>query len=671
MNTHAPIKPQSALANCIRALSFDAVEKANSGHPGAPMGMADAATVLYEKHLKFDASTPGWFDRDRVVLSNGHASMMLYSLLYLTGYPEMTIEEIENFRQYGSKTAGHPEYGDAPGIETTTGPLGQGIGAAVGMAIAERLLREQYGKDIVDHYTFVFCGDGCLMEGVGQEATSLAGHLKLSKLILLYDDNSISIDGPTSIAFTDDIPKKFEALGWRVIKTDGNDAQAVDKALTEAKKDVGKPTMIDMKTIIGYGAPDKQGTEESHGSPLGKEEIEKTRKALHWTSPPFVIPDELLNRWRDIGRRGVGEREKWQERVGRLSEDVRKEFERRTRGDLPEGFDRIVNEAKAKMIAEPKDVATRKGSQMALETLCKALPEMVGGSADLSGSTSTQPKVLSESYTPEKPARYIHYGVREFAMAAAINGMASHSGVIPYGGTYLTFSDYCRNAIRLSAIMGLRSIFVMTHDSIGLGEDGPTHQPIEQLASLRAMPDINVFRPCDSVETLECWALALKSAKRPSLFALSRQDTPQIRKEHTDENLCARGAYVIRSFGGERDVTFLSTGTEVAIAIEAAERLSREGFGVAVVSMPSWDIFESQTRAYRQEVLGSAPRLAIEAAGKFGWTRYVDSEDDVVGLVGFGKSAPAKVLYQKFGITADALLEKARAKLMTGSAARA
>ena len=664
MTTHATIRPQSPMANCIRALSMDAVEKANSGHPGAPMGMADAATVLYERHLKFDASAPFWPDRDRVVLSNGHASMMLYSLLYLTGYPEMTIEEIRNFRQYGSKTAGHPEYGMAPGIETTTGPLGQGLGAAVGMAMAERILSAEFGKDVVDHRTYAFCGDGCLMEGVGQEAVSLAGHLKLGKLTVLYDDNSISIDGATSLAFTDDIPAKFRALGWQVIKCNGNEPEEVDEALKEARADDSRPALIDMTTIIGYGAPKKQGTEKAHGSALGAEEIAAARRTLGWTSEPFVIPDELLERWRSIGRSGAQAREAWEERLGKLSDDRRNEFERRQEGRLPADFDHVVAAERDRLVDNPQKLATRKSSQNALEVLTAAIPEMIGGSADLTGSNNTDTSSTVPSFTPDQPGRYVHYGVREFAMATAMNGMSTHGGVIPYGGTFLTFSDYCRNGIRLAALMHTRTIFVMTHDSIGLGEDGPTHQPVEQLAALRAIPNLNVFRPADPVEALECWALALKSDKRPSLLALSRQGVPQLRNEKTSENLCARGAYVIRTVGeGDRDLTILATGTEVSIAVDAAERLGQEGFTVAVVSMPSWELFQSESKAYRDRTLGSAPRLAIEAASKFGWTRYVDSEDDVVGLETFGHSAPGDVVYEKMGITAEALVERARARL--------
>jgi transketolase len=663
MNT-VDIRPQSLMANCIRALTIDAVEAAQSGHPGAPMSMADAATVLFEKHLKFDASAPHWPDRDRVVLSNGHASMMLYSLFYLTGYPEMTIDQIRNFRQYGSKTPGHPEYRLTPGIETTTGPLGQGLGAAVGMAITEKILAAEFGKEVVDHRTYAFCGDGCLMEGVGQEAVSLAGHLKLGKLTVLYDDNSISIDGPTELAFTDDIPAKFRSLGWHVIMADGLDPESMDRALREVRSNEDRPTLIDMKTIIGYGAPHKQGTAKAHGSPLGPEEAAAAKKALGWHYEPFVIPDELLDRWRAIGARGARDRAAWEARHADLPEATRKEFDRRQKGDLPAGFDRLIKETRDRLVDKPEKLATRKASQNALEVLTAALPEMVGGSADLTGSNNTDTKALEPAFTPEHPGRYIHFGVREFAMAAALNGMATHGGIIPSGGTFLTFSDYCRNGVRIAALMGVRSIFVMTHDSIGLGEDGPTHQPIEHLAALRAIPNLNVFRPCDPVETLECWALALKSDRRPSLLALSRQSVPQLRLEKTDENLSARGAYVIRQIGGkERDLTILATGTEVEIAVRASEELAKNGITVAIVSMPSWELFQAETGTYRDEVLGSAPRLAIEAAVKFGWTRYVDAEDDVIGLESFGHSAPGEVVYEKMGITAGALVARARKKL--------
>ena len=511
MTVTARINELFQLANCIRALSIDAVEAANSGHPGMPMGMADAAAVLFAKHLKFDPADPVWPDRDRFVLSNGHGSMLLYSLLHLTGYADMTVEELKSFRQWGSKTAGHPEYGHAGGIETTTGPLGQGLAGAVGMAIAERSLSGTFGSEIVDHRIYVFCGDGCLMEGVGQEAVSLAGHLRLGKLTVLYDDNDITIDGSTSLAFSDDIPAKFAACGWHVARVDGHDAAAIDVALTLARGQSDRPTLIALKTIIGFGAPTKAGKSSSHGAPLGAAEAAGAKATIGWTSPPFEIPQPLLSAWREIGSRGASTRAKWRERLQALPEAQRAEFERRINGDLPENFGETVAAAKSLLIQKPQTVATRKASQIALETLTSALPEMIGGSADLTHSNLTRVAAVDSDFGPDRSGRYVSYGVREFAMAAAMNGMAVHGGIIPYAGTFLVFSDYARNAIRLSAIMGTRVVYVMTHDSIGLGEDGPTHQPIEHLASLRAIPNLNVFRPADTVETLECWALALQS----------------------------------------------------------------------------------------------------------------------------------------------------------------
>lgn len=652
------------LANCIRALSIDAVEAANSGHPGMPMGMADAAAVLFSNHLKFDATDPTWPDRDRFVLSNGHGSMLLYSVLHLTGYADMTIDELRNFRQWGSKTAGHPEYGHAAGVETTTGPLGQGLAGAVGMAIAERILADTFGSEVVNHRTYVFCGDGCLMEGVGQEAVSLAGHLRLGKLTVLYDDNDITIDGSTSLSFSDNIPAKFSACGWRVESIDGHDPAAIDAALTDAREQSDRPTLIALKTVIGFGAPTKAGKSSSHGAPLGAAEAAGAKAAIGWTAAPFEIPPVLLSAWREIGSRGAGARAEWRNRLEALPEALRVEFKRRFSGDLPETFGDVVAAAKASLIQKPQAVATRKASQIALETLTAALPEMIGGSADLTHSNLTRVPAVDSDFGPEHSGRYVSYGVREFAMAAAMNGMAVHGGIIPYAGTFLVFSDYARNAIRLSAIMGTRVIYVMTHDSIGLGEDGPTHQPIEHLASLRAIPNLYVFRPADTVETLECWALALQARRTPSVLALSRQNVPQLRTDTGAENLSARGAYVIRESDGPRDITLLATGTEVSLAIEAAVRLEGDGLGVAVVSLPCWELFEAQPADYRQQTLGTAPRIAVEAAGKFGWTRYVASEDDVIGMSDFGASAPAETLYQKFGITADAIV--ARATILLG-----
>ncbi|WP_114215997.1 transketolase [Ochrobactrum sp. 3-3] len=665
MNFAPPVSDMLQLANCIRALSIDAVDAANSGHPGMPLGMADAAAVLFSKHLKFDASAPKWADRDRFVLSNGHGSMLLYSALYLAGYKDVSIDELKNFRQWGSKTAGHPEYGHTEGVELTTGPLGQGLASSVGMAIAERALADQFGKDIVDHRTYVFCGDGCLMEGVGQEAISLAGHLRLGKLIVLYDDNGITIDGSTEIAFTDDIPAKFKACGWNVEKVDGHDHDAIDAALTRAKAQSHRPTLIALKTVIGYGSPNRAGTSGVHGAPLGAAENAATKAALGWTAEAFEIPAPLLNAWREAGARGASEREAWQKRVDALPVSERAEFDRRIAGTLPESFQKTVADAKQRLLDKPQNVATRKASQIALESLTAALPEMIGGSADLTHSNLTRVPAVDSDFTPEKSGRYVSYGVREFAMGAAMNGIAVHGGFIPYGGTFMVFSDYARNAIRLSALMGVRVIHVLTHDSIGLGEDGPTHQPVEHLASLRAMPNLHVFRPADTIETLECWAVAVSDPHTPSVLALSRQNVPQLRTDN-GENLSARGAYVLREAKGERQITLLATGTEVSLAVKAAEKLAEEGIATAVVSMPSWDLFEKQSKEYRNGVLGDAPRIAVEAAGKFGWTRYVDSEDDVIGMDGFGASAPAEVLYEKFGITAEAIIARAKFLLEQG-----
>lgn len=652
-----------SLANCIRALAIDGVEAANSGHPGAPLGMADAATVLFANHLKFDASRPDWPDRDRFVLSNGHASMLLYALLHLTGYADMTLDQLKAFRQLGSRAAGHPEYCHAKGIETTTGPLGQGIAGAVGMAMAERRLADEFGSEVVDHYTYVFVGDGCLEEGVGHEAVSLAGHLGLGKLIVLYDDNGITIDGPTSVSFSEDVRARFAACGWHVQSCDGHAADAVDAAIAAARKETGRPSLIALRTVIGYGSPNKAGKESSHGSPLGAKEAAATKAALHWTSGPFEIPENLLARWREIGARGAKARVAWEERLASLSGEAREEFIRRDLRALPANYAAAVGELKAKLFAEPQKVATRRASQIALEVLTAIVPEMIGGSADLTGSNLTRVPAVDSQFTRDASGRYVGYGVREFAMSAAMNGMSVHGGLIPYGGTFLVFSDYARGAIRLSALMGVGTIYVMTHDSIGLGEDGPTHQPVEHLASLRAIPNLMVFRPADAVETLECWDIAVRNRNRPSLLALSRQAVPQLREEGEPiaENRAERGAYVIRSYGNRRDVTILATGTEVALAVEAAETLHMDGVAVAVVSMPSWELFAAQPKAYRTEVLGSAPRLAVEAAGKFGWTRYVDSEADVIGLEGFGASGPAEQLYAEFGITRQAIVDKAKA----------
>jgi len=645
-----------ALANCLRALAIDAVNTANSGHPGAPMGMADAATMLFRKHLKFDASAPDWPDRDRFILSNGHASMLLYGLLHLTGYADMTLDQIRNFRQWGSITAGHPEWGHAKGVETTTGPLGQGLATAVGMALAERALAAEF-PDLVDHRTWVMLGDGCLQEGIGQEAISLAGHLGLGKLNLLYDDNDITIDGPTSISFSEDIPARLKACGWHVITCDGHDAKALDAAMTAAKAETKRPSLIAMKTTIGFGSPNRAGTAKAHGAPLGEEEGALAKANLGWDSTPFEIPAQLAANWHAIGTRGTDARIAWEAKLA--ASEHSESFTARVAGHLPETYERAVAMARASLFENPQKVATRKASQIALEHLTETIPAMIGGSADLTGSNLTRVPAVDSQFTAENPGRYIGYGVREFGMVAAMNGLALHGGLKPYGGTFLVFSDYARNAIRLAALMGLGVTYVMTHDSIGLGEDGPTHQPVEHLASLRAIPNLNVFRPADAIETLEAWDIAVRSEGTPSLLALSRQDVPQLRQAGS-ENLTRCGAYIIREFGKERDITLLATGTEVSLAVEAAEILHAEGYASAVVSMPCWELFDAQPETYREEVLGSAPRIAVEAASAFGWTRYVDREADVIGMPGFGASAPAERLYAEFGITTEAIVARAK-----------
>jgi transketolase len=670
-STAAPIAPPLpeprnpelfTLANALRVLAMDAVERAKSGHPGMPMGMADVATVLFRDFLKFDAADPDWPDRDRFVLSAGHGSMLLYGLLHLTGYAEMTLDELKHFRQLGSRTAGHPEYGHAKGIETTTGPLGQGIGNAVGMAIAERLLAAQFGADLVDHRTYAICGDGCLMEGISHEAISLAGHLKLAKLTLLWDDNSISIDGSTALAVSDDQVARFKASGWNAEHVDGHDTDAVAAALARAQKS-DRPSFIACRTTIAFGAPTKAGTAAAHGAPLGAAEIAGARERLGWPYPPFVVPEEIRAPWRAIGRRGAPAAAQWRQRLDAAPAEKRAEFLRRQSGTLPSGSAAAIEQAREKFAAEAPKLATRQCSNLVIEALAPAMPELVGGSADLTGSNLTKAK-SQKPVTPEDFAgNYIHYGVREHGMAAAMNGIAVHRGLIPYGGTFLIFTDYCRPAIRLSALMKQRVIYVMTHDSIGLGEDGPTHQPVEQLAALRAIPNLLVFRPADGVETAECWALALSEPHAPSVLSLTRQGIPTLRRGAQGDNLCARGAYVIAESDGPRQVTLLATGSEVHLALAARETLKGKGVAAAVVSMPCWELFDRQDAAYRGSVLGSAPRLAIEAASAFGWSHYVGEAGTVIGMPGFGASAPAEELYPHFGITAEKLVEAALARL--------
>jgi len=649
------------MANAIRALSMDAVEKAKSGHPGMPMGMADVATVLFTRVMKYDPSDSHWADRDRFILSAGHGSMLIYSLLYLTGYERPTIEDIKNFRQLHSPCAGHPEYGELPGVEMTTGPLGQGLATSVGFALAERHLNAQFGDDLVNHYTYVIAGDGCLMEGVSQEAISLAGHLGLGRLIVLWDDNNISIDGPISLASSEDMAKRFEAAGWHVQSVDGHDPEAVEKAIRAAQLDP-RPSLIGCKTVIGYGAPNKQGTSATHGSPLGASEVAAAREALGWSHAPFEIPADVLNAWREAGKRGAADHAAWAERLAKAPADVRAEFERRMRGELPANFREAIKAYIDGLIANPQKVATRKASEMALEAINAALPETVGGSADLTGSNNTKTKGQAILDKGNYGGRYIHYGIREFGMAAAMNGLALHGGVIPYGGTFLVFTDYCRPAIRLSAIQHQRVVYVMTHDSIGLGEDGPTHQPIEHLASFRAMPNVKVFRPADAVETAECWQLALENAHGPSILALTRQNVPQVRSDAA-ENRSARGAYRLRDAANAR-VTLIATGSEVHIALQAADILAEKGVAADVVSMPSWELFDAQPAEYRRDVLKPGTlKVAVEAASPFGWEKYVGADGLVLGIDRFGASAPAEDLYDFFGLTANKIAEAVTAAL--------
>ena len=590
-----------ALANCIRALSMDAVQKANSGHPGMPMGMADIATVLFADFMRFDAADPHWLDRDRFLISNGHGSMLLYSLLYLTGYNDMPIEQLERFRQIDSKTPGHPEYRHADGIETTTGPLGQGLANAVGMALAERIMNASFGDKLVDHFTYVFMGDGCLMEGISHEAISLAGHLKLGKLIAFFDNNAISIDGSTGLSVSDDQTARFRASHWHVQEIDGHDTDAIRDAIRQAHAETDRPSMISCRTVIGFGLPTKAGTQKAHSDAPGDEEIAGARKRLGWESPPFVIPPPLLDAWRTIGSKGRDARMAWAERVKAAPEGLRQDFERRTRGELPDGWRNAVLAAKQEFVSSGKEIATRAASGAVLNHLFDAIPELLGGSADLTPSNNTRAKGQVEIRPGEYKGSYVHYGVREHGMAAAMNGIALHGGLVPYGGTFLTFSDYCRPAIRLAAMMEVRTIFVMTHDSIGLGEDGPTHQPIEHLAALRAIPHLAVYRPGDPVETAECWECILDAPRRAALIALSRQPMPLLRREATTENRCAKGGYVLlEADGGPRRLTIMATGSELHLAVEARDAMQQQGVPTAVVSMPCRLLFEHQDAAYRR-----------------------------------------------------------------------
>ena len=639
------------MANAIRALAMDAVEAANSGHPGMPMGMADVATVLFSDYLKYDPKAPKWADRDRFVLSAGHGSMLIYALLHLTGYARPTLQDIKDFRQLSSPCAGHPENFKLEGVETTTGPLGQGFATAVGMAIAERHLNAVFGDDLVDHKTWVIAGDGCLMEGINHEAVGLAGHLGLGRLNVLWDDNGITIDGKTDLSTSEDIPARYRASGWHVVYCDGHDFDDIRKALSEAQADP-RPSLIACKTIIGYGAPTKQGTSATHGAPLGDEEIAGTRAALGWQHEPFVIPDDIMTSWRKVGEKGGAAHAEWNKRLGGHSQAD--EFQRRMAGELPDGS--AMQDYLESLAKDPPKVATRKASEMALGAITEALPEMLGGSADLTGSNNTKTSSTKPLTKDDYSGRYIYYGIREFGMAAAMNGMALHGGIIPYGGTFLVFTDYCRGAMRLSAIQNARVIYVMTHDSIGLGEDGPTHQPIEHVQSLRLMPNMQVFRPADAIETAECWALAIKRSDGPSTLALTRQGLPPVRHD-VSVNLCEKGAYRLKAAENAKRVVLLATGSEVSLAMDVAARLEAAGHGADVVSMPCAELFDAQSDGYKTDLLGANGllRVSIEAGTTIGWERYTGLDGLRFGIDSFGASAPIEDLYAHFGLTVDAI----------------
>ena len=649
------------MANAIRALTMDAVEAAQSCHPGMPMGMADVAAVLFNRFVNVDPSAPKWADRDRFVLSAGHGSMLVYAINHMLGYGDMDMDQLRNFRQFGARTAGHPEYGHADGIEVTTGPLGQGISTAVGMALAERMMQARYGDDLVDHYTYVIAGDGCLMEGISHEAIDFAGHLGLGRLIVLWDDNRITIDGATDLSTSTDQGARFAAAGWHVLSVDGHDHDAVGAAIETARQDP-RPTLIACRTDIGHGAPNKQGTSSVHGAPLGADEIAAARAAMNWPHAPFEIPAEVYQAWHDVAERGHQARTAWDQRL--KSSAKRAQFDAAHAPVDPVTLRTAVADYVTTLCAQRPKVATRKASEMALNVLTEIVPDMIGGSADLTGSNNTRAGGMTPVSATDYGANYIHYGIREHGMGAAMNGMALHGGLRPYGGTFLVFSDYCRPAMRLSALMGVPVPYVMTHDSIGLGEDGPTHQPVEHLASLRAMPNMLVMRPCDAVETAEAWEVAMTQPARPSTLALSRQNLPVLRDAGAPkDNMTARGAYVLREAEGPRDITLIATGSEVEIAIDAAEDLAVEGIQAAVVSAPCFELFADQDADYRAKVLGTAPRIGVEAAIRQGWDAMLRSDDTFIGMTGFGASAPAAQLYQHFGITSAAVINAARAYL--------
>ena len=663
MPTEIPREKHDRMANALRFLAMDAVEAAKSGHPGLPMGAADIATVLFSRYLKFDPMAPHWPDRDRFVLSAGHGSMLIYALLHLTGYESVSMDDIKQFRQLESKTPGHPENFMTLGVETTTGPLGQGLANSVGMALAERILAEEFGSDVVDHHTYVLVSDGDLMEGISQEAIGIAGHLKLNKLIVFYDDNGISIDGPTTLSDSVDQVVRFQSANWNAIRIDGHDPDAIANAIEAAQKS-DKPSLIACRTQIGFGSPNKAGKASAHGSPLGAEEIAATRKALGWDAAPFEVPTDVRDAWRIAGLRSRHAHAEWDKRLKALDPARRGEFERRIRGELPAEFAGSIQKLKARMFDAPQEVATRKSSELVLEAIADGLPELVSGSADLTPSNNTKVKAFEDIAPGNYKGRYVRWGIREHGMAAAMNGMALHGGIVPVGGTFLVFSDYCRPAVRLAALMGIRSIFVFTHDSIGVGEDGPTHQPVEHLAALRAIPNLLVFRPADTIETAEAWELAVRHTGRPSVLALTRQNLKQVRLDSDTRNLTARGAYELLAAEDEAEVTIFASGSEVSLAVEAKAALDQQRIPTRVVSVPCMELFSEQSDDYRRDVIGRTKvNIGVEAAIRMGWDALIGSDGVFVGMTGFGASGPAKAVFKHFGITAEAVVQAARQKL--------
>ena len=651
------------LSNAIRFLSIDAVQKANSGHPGLPMGMADVATVLFKYYLRFNPKNPEWFDRDRFILSAGHGSMLLYSLLYLTGYKSISIKDIQNFRKLNSICAGHPEYEKNTGIETTTGPLGQGLANAVGMAISEEIMREKFGSNLINHKTYVIASDGDFMEGISHEAMSLAGHLKLKNLIVFFDNNKISIDGPTNLSVSDNYKKRFESYGWSFQEINGHDDKQIFKAIKKSLNSK-KPNLISCKTIIGYGSPNKAGKSSSHGAALGESEIELVRKKLKWKYKPFEIPREILDEWRKIGDKGVKSEKKWNIAFNKKSKKIKNEFLRIIDGNLPNNFDKLINDQKRKFFEAKSDIASRKASESVIETITNNLPELIGGSADLSGSNNTNTRYSIKIKPGNFKGNYVHYGVREHAMAGIMNGMALHKGIIPFGGTFLVFLDYCKPSLRLSSLMGLKVIYIFSHDSIGLGEDGPTHQPIEHLAHLRAIPNLNVFRPADTIETLECWELALKSINTPSVIALSRQKLPFITESLNQKNMSSFGAYDVKKNEPNPEVTLIASGSEVKIAIDAFNKLKDLNINSKVISMPCQELFNKQSKEYKEKIIAkNSIKISIEASSIHGWEKYVGPEGISLGMKSFGKSAPIKDLYEHFSLTSNKVVEMAKKML--------